>query len=67
WVAESVVKGDARPCPFILLSDYWQGIVERAIAEASRMAGTEALRKSLAVCATPAEAVAAAFAGQSRA
>ncbi|MGH9400468.1 MAG: LOG family protein, partial [Thermoanaerobaculia bacterium] len=22
WVAESVVKGDARPCPFILLSDY---------------------------------------------
>lgn len=65
WVSESVVKGDALARPFILLGDYWRGTVEKAIAEASRLAGAQALRASLAVCSTPAEAVEAAFAPES--
>jgi uncharacterized protein (TIGR00725 family) len=65
WVSESVVKGDTSPRPFVLVGDYWRSIVEKAIAEASRLAGAEALRASLAVCSTPAEAVEAAFARES--
>ena len=65
WVAESVVKGDVPPRPFVLLGDYWREIVEKAIAEASRLAGAEDLRASLAVCSTTAEAVKAAFAPES--
>jgi uncharacterized protein (TIGR00725 family) len=65
WVAESVVKGDVPKRPFVLLGDYWRATVEKAIAEASRPAGAEALRASLAVCSSPAEAVEAAFAPKS--
>jgi uncharacterized protein (TIGR00725 family) len=65
WISESVVKGDTSPRPFVLLGDYWRSIVEKAIAEASRLAGAEALRASLTVCSTPAEAVEAAFASES--
>lgn len=66
WMAESVVKGDARARPFVLLGDYWKATIEKAIAEASRSTGAQDLRGSLAVCATPAEAVEAAFAVDSR-
>ena len=66
WVAESVVKGDAPGRPFVLLSDFWQPTVEKAIAEASRLTGAQALRASLSVCATPEEAVGKAFAVDSQ-
>ncbi len=66
WISESVVKGDVGPRPFILLGDYWKPTVDKAIAEASRLPGAEALRASIAVCATPAEAVEAAWAVRRR-
>jgi uncharacterized protein (TIGR00725 family) len=62
WVAESVVKGDVHARPFVLLGDFWQSTVEKAIVEASRLTGAQALRASLSVCAGPADAVEAAFA-----
>jgi uncharacterized protein (TIGR00725 family) len=62
WVAESIVKGEARPRPFVLLGDFWRPTVEKAIEEASRLPGREALHACLAVCASPADAVEAAFA-----
>lgn len=62
WISESVVKGDVGPRPFILLGDYWRATVDKAVAEASRLPGAEALRASIAVCSTPAEAVDAAWA-----
>lgn len=67
WMAESVVKGDARPRPFILLGDFWKPTIEKAIGEASRLAGSRALQASLAICRTPADAVGAAFGPPSRA
>lgn len=64
WMAESVVKGDAPARPFVLLGDFWKSTVEKAIFEASRGDGSRALAESLAVCASPAEAVEAAFAAR---
>lgn len=63
WIAESIVKGDTRPRPLVLLGDFWIPIVETTIGEASRAAGAAALRESLRRCATPSEAAAAALAG----
>lgn len=67
WVSESVVKGDTPARPFVLLGEFWQPTVEKAIAEASRLTGAQALRASLSICAGPAEAVEAAFAVHSAA
>jgi hypothetical protein len=67
WVAESVVKGDTRARPFVLLGDFWRPTVEKAIVEASRLAGAQALRANLSVCATPGDAVGKAFAVDSQA
>jgi uncharacterized protein (TIGR00730 family) len=61
WIAESIVKGDARPRPLVLLGDFWRPMVETAIREASRGEGGEALERSVRRCATPAEAVEAAL------
>jgi hypothetical protein len=55
-MAESVVKADAAPRPFVLLGDFWRPTVETALAEASNPSGAEALRSCIRFAATPAEA-----------
>ena len=66
FMAESVVKGVTSPRPFVLLGDFWRATVEKAIAEASRLTGAQALRSRFSVCVTPEEAVEKAFAVDSR-
>jgi uncharacterized protein (TIGR00730 family) len=61
WIAESVVKGDARPRPLVLLSDFWRPVLETALAEASGASGARAVAAALRVVETPAEAAAAAM------
>ena len=61
WVAESIVKGDTRPRPLVLLGDFWRRTVQTALAEASAGPGANALETSLRFRATPPEAVAAAL------
>jgi uncharacterized protein (TIGR00725 family) len=56
WMAESVVKADAAPRPFVLLGDFWRPTVETVLAEASNPSGAEALRSRIRFAATPAEA-----------
>jgi uncharacterized protein (TIGR00725 family) len=56
WMAESVVKADAAPRPFVLLGDFWRPTVETALAEASSPSGAEALRSCIRYAATPKEA-----------
>jgi predicted Rossmann-fold nucleotide-binding protein len=63
FVAESIVKGQARPRPIVLLGDFWTAILERAIGEASSEEGRRALRSSASAAATASEAVAAALPG----
>ena len=58
WIAESVVKGDVEPRPFILLGDFWRSTVETAFAEASNPSGAALLRVCLRFAATPSGAVA---------
>jgi uncharacterized protein (TIGR00730 family) len=60
WIAESIVKGDARPRPLVFVGEYWRSSVERAVAEASVARGAESLRASIRFVASPAEAVGAA-------
>jgi len=62
WIAESLVKGDARPRPLVLLGDFWWPTVETALREASPSEGAAALKSSLRLCATPSEAATAAAA-----
>ncbi len=57
WIAESLVKGETPPRPFVLLGDFWRPTLETALAEASNPAGAAALRASIRFAATPAEAV----------
>ena len=59
WIAESVVKGDVRPRPLVLLGDFWRPILDTALGEASAAAGARSLASSLQVVRTPAEAAAA--------
>jgi uncharacterized protein (TIGR00725 family) len=61
WMAESVVKADVPPRPFILLGDFWRSTVVTALGEASSPAGAEALRKCVRYVSLPDEAVSAAF------
>ena len=61
WIAESVVKGDVRPRPLVLLGDSWRSVLERALSEASAAAGSRALAASFRVVRTPAEAAEAAM------
>jgi uncharacterized protein (TIGR00725 family) len=56
WIAESVVKGDIAPHPFVLLGDFWRPIVQTALTEASRPAGAESLRTCVRFAGTPKEA-----------
>src|SRR5262249_61481587 len=44
WIAESVVKGDVPPKPFVLLGDFWRSTVDTALAEASNPEGADVLR-----------------------
>ena len=64
WIAESVVKGDARPRPLVLLGDFWRPVLDTALGEASAAAGARALSASMRVVRTPAEAAAAALPDQ---
>ncbi|HYR46805.1 MAG TPA: LOG family protein [Thermoanaerobaculia bacterium] len=57
WMAESVVKGDVAPRPFVLLGDFWRPTLETALAEASNPAGAVALSQCIRFAATAAEAV----------
>lgn len=66
WIAESVVRGDAPPRPFILLGDSWQPVVEIALREASNPSGAAALRSAMRILPGPREAVVAALAGGPR-
>lgn len=59
WIAESVVKADVAPKPFVLLGDFWRPTVETALAEAAGHA--DRLRCCTHFASTPAEAVALAL------
>ena len=61
WMAESVVRADALPRPFILLGEFWRPTVETALAEASNPSGEQALRSCVRFTVTPAEAAGLAF------
>jgi hypothetical protein len=61
-MAESVVKGEARPRPLVLLGEFWRGLVETALAEAASPDGAAALQDVVRFAATAPEAVAAALA-----
>ena len=61
WIAESVVKGDIRPRPFVLLGDFWRSVLETTLAEASSASSAGALRSCVRVVERPDEAAAAAF------
>jgi uncharacterized protein (TIGR00725 family) len=63
WIAESIVKGDARARPLVFVGEYWRSSVERAVAEASAPEGAASLRASIRFAASPAGAVEAAVAG----
>ena len=61
WIAESIVKGDTGPKPFVLLGDFWRPSVEIALAEASNPSGTIALRSCVRFTESPSAAVASAI------
>ncbi len=61
WMAESVVKKDAAPRPFVLLGDFWRPTIETALAEASNPSGARALSSCVRFAETPSEAVGLAF------
>ena len=65
WMAESVVKAEASPRPFVLLGDFWRAVVETALSQASPGEGASALRSAVRFADTAPEAVSAAF-GASR-
>lgn len=62
WVAESIVKGDSEPKPFVLLGDFWRATLDTALAEASNSEGANVLRGCVHYGASPSEAVARAIA-----
>lgn len=61
WMSESVVKGEARPRPFVLLGQFWRSLVETALAEAADRNGAAALESVVRFTASASEAVAAAL------
>ncbi|MGH9317363.1 MAG: LOG family protein [Thermoanaerobaculia bacterium] len=61
WIAESIVKGEAQPRPFVLLGDFWRPTLDTALAEASNPDGAAALAASIRFASTPAEAVTSAL------
>jgi uncharacterized protein (TIGR00725 family) len=66
WIAESVVKSDVEPRPFILLGDFWRPTIETALAEASSSSGAATLRACLGWAGTPSEAADHAMAATGR-
>jgi uncharacterized protein (TIGR00730 family) len=61
WMAESLVKGEARPRRLVVLGDFWRGLVEFALAEASDGGGAASLRGEIRFTASPSEAASAAL------
>ena len=61
WIAESVVKGDIRPRPLVLLGEFWRPVLETTLAEASSTSRAGALRSCVRVVESPDEAAAAAL------
>lgn len=57
WLAESIVKEEARPRPVVFLGEFWRPIASLLLAEASSPDGARNLEASLVFAATPAEAV----------
>ena len=66
-MAESVVKAEAPPRPFVLIGPFWRSLVEMALAEAASPAGRPALRSAVRFEETVSGAVAAAFENEPRA
>ena len=61
WMAESVVKNETAPRPFVLLGEYWHRLVDSALSEASSSAGADALRHAVRFTASIPDAVSAAL------
>ncbi len=61
WIAESIVKGEARPRPVVVLGEFWRPVIETALGEASTTAGADALAASIRFVRGPGEAAAAAL------
>jgi uncharacterized protein (TIGR00730 family) len=61
WIAESIVKGEARPRPIVLLGDFWRPIVETMLGEATQSRSDAPLAAALRHGESPEEAVAAAL------
>jgi uncharacterized protein (TIGR00730 family) len=61
WMAESVVKNEAAPRPLVLVGEFWRGLLETALAEASSPSGAEALRNAVRSATTAPAAVSAAL------
>ena len=57
WIAESIVKGDTPPRPFVFLGGFWRPLAALLEAEASVPEGRESLRAVLREASTAAEAV----------
>jgi uncharacterized protein (TIGR00730 family) len=66
WIAESIVKAQISPRPFVFLGDFWRPTVALILAEASRPEGRESLRSVVREAATAPEAVDAALESQAR-
>jgi uncharacterized protein (TIGR00730 family) len=60
WMAESVVKNEALPRPFVLVGPYWHHLLDSAMAEAASPDGAEALRNAVRFTASIPDAVSAA-------
>jgi len=56
WLAESVVKGDIRPRPLVLVGDFWRSVLDTTLAEASSTSRVGALRSCVRVVPGPREA-----------
>jgi predicted Rossmann-fold nucleotide-binding protein len=63
WMAESVVKNEASPRPFVLIGEHWHRLVDSALAEAANAEGAESLRTTVCFAATVRLAVSAAMGG----
>jgi predicted Rossmann-fold nucleotide-binding protein len=61
WIAESVVKNEATPRPFVLVGEFWRALLGSALAEAASPAGAKALRDCVHFASTVPEAASAAL------
>ena len=61
WMAESVVKNETFPRPFVLVGECWRALLESALGEAASPSGAKALRDCVRFASTVSEAVSAAM------